>query len=463
MSAADDLRHDCTTLFHFVQRVMVLCDNRGGPQRYPAASQVFLDYLSSLGEATLNFLDRFTEVVTTTDPILFLAYRQKLWSLRSGWRTLHSFVKPTKDADTLSVPNSLISVLTQRVSCIPGFEDARFAVFHTNELNYLHLNTGAIRDIAVQLSAIVPNCPGFPDDLGLIGIPYSQAGACHLNSLLAHEIGHYIYQKKTSLGGLVGLEKSMTVATEQALQPLLDSITAQDVEWFNARIVSWTRELFCDLFASRILGPTYTFSYLEISDLSTMADPSGIPLERSSVFNLSHPADVYRVREQCRQLEDTGWWDLIKDTKSAYLAALNAARTLADSKLAAPGKKDLAKSALNAFIAITPSIHHAIKETVALVDSGVEDFKEFDGGIRAHLVRGIVPSTVVVNGQRRFPGAVALINTAHKFCLESLDDLIRGIDGQDEKSARVRSTWYERVEMWTLKALEDNHLLTRQG
>src|SRR5262249_22080068 len=101
-------------------------------------------------------------------------------------------------------------------------------------------------------------------------------------------------------------------------------------------------------------------------------------------------------------------------------------------------------------------------ETTIGVDSGVKDFEESEPAIREHLVRGIVPSTTVVGGERRVPGPVALINAAHKLCLESLDDLIKAIDGQDEKSARVRNTRYERVELWTLKALEDNQLLTKQ-
>jgi hypothetical protein len=216
------------------------------------------------------------------------------------------------------------------------------------------------------------------------------------------------------------------------------------------------------LFAVGMVGPTYTFAYLELFDLSLILDPSGSPLARASLFNTTHPADVFRLREQTRVLQNLGWWDLVEKTKSHYLRALEIARSVKDESLLPPASSDLGKRTLHALLEITPAIHEAIGKTLLGVDPGTTDFREFEGPIREHLVRGIVPSTVVVGGKRKYPGSVALLNAAHKMCLESLDELIAGIDDQDKTSARVRAVWYERVELWILKALEDNHLLTRE-
>jgi hypothetical protein len=465
MTAETEVRNDSTTLFQFVYRIATLCERQRGPQTYDIASRTFLDYIRDLGNATLVYLDRFAESVPTSDPVLFYAHRQKLWNLRSNWNILHSFVKPAKDADTLRAPASLIAALTRRVAQIAGFENTKFAVFHTDELNYLHLNIDKIRGLAQMLSSLIPNGPSFPPDLGLIGIPYSQAAACQPNSLLGHEMGHYVYQEKTNRGELAELQRRLREAPAEALKPIMASITAQDVEWCFLRLSSWAQELFCDLFASRLVGPTYSFAYLEIFDLALILDPSGNPLIRESIFSMSHPADVFRLREQCRMLDKVGWWNTVKNTQSHHLRALEMTRSVADNKFVAPPTvvPDLGRRTLQAFIDVTPTIHEAVENTLSAVDSGIADFVEFETAIRAHLVRGIVPSTIIVDGERKYPGPVALINAAHRFCLERLDDLVAGIEGEDKTSARTRSVWMERVELWTLKALEDNQLLTQQS
>jgi hypothetical protein len=80
--------------------------------------------------------------------------------------------------------------------------------------------------------------------------------------------------------------------------------------------------------------------------------------------------------------------------------------------------------------------------------------------VRIYLSHGIVPSTLVQKGNERSPDAVALINAAYLFYLESLPELMRKIANQNENSLSHRSKWAERVEMWTLKALEDLSLLS---
>ena len=69
----------------------------------------------------------------------------------------------------------------------------------------------------------------------------------------------------------------------------------------------------------------------------------------------------------------------------------------------------------------------------------------------------MVPSTLVQKRKERFPDAIALINAAYLFYLESLPELMQRIKGQSEDSLSLslRSKWAERVESWTLKALED--------
>src|ERR1700722_528872 len=141
MSSEGELRNDCTALIQFIQRITLLCERRRSREAFDSASRALTDYVAALGDATLAYLDHLAESAPKSDPILFYVYRQKLWNLRENWTALHSFVKPTKDADTLNSPTSLIAALTNRVRALIGLSGARFAVFHTHDVNYLHLNT----------------------------------------------------------------------------------------------------------------------------------------------------------------------------------------------------------------------------------------------------------------------------------------------------------------------------------
>jgi hypothetical protein len=80
--------------------------------------------------------------------------------------------------------------------------------------------------------------------------------------------------------------------------------------------------------------------------------------------------------------------------------------------------------------------------------------------VRTYLSYGVVPSTLVQEGKESVPDAVALINAAYLFYLENLPQLMKRIAKQDENNLSHRSRWAERVEMWTLKALEDLSLLS---
>jgi len=460
MSSVEELRHDCSALFQFIHRITACCQERHGPQAYDKASKEFFEYLRALGDATLRYLDRFADSAPK-DSDLYYTYRQELWNLRSNWTILHSFIKPATDADTLQAPTSLLQSLAYRLSTVTGFALVKFAVFHTNDLNYLQLNTNEIRELAQRLVQLFPDGPKFPDHLGLIGFPYSQADALFSNILIAHEMGHYVFQERTNSGALGKLTTEVANAIQNALQPNVASFKPEHVQWCIKTVFSWTQELFCDLFAVQLVGPAYSFAYIELFDLVMILDPAGPSLAHATEFNASHPADALRLREQFRSLKKNGWWAEIKTTKSHYVEVLKKASSIRDKALLPPSHP-IGRQTLDAFLAATPDIHGAISETLTGIDLGITEFKQYKRAIADHLVLGVVPSTLVMNGKPKYPGMVALINAGYKFYLEEINDLIDNIDGQDKTSARVRREWTNRLERWILKALEDSHLLSHQ-
>ena len=81
----------------------------------------------------------------------------------------------------------------------------------------MHVHTAALRNTAKAFRAIVPNAPKFPDDLGLIGMPYSQGRTAFANCLVAHEMAHYRYRG-------TALESTLKSRVNSAFNSLQESI-----------------------------------------------------------------------------------------------------------------------------------------------------------------------------------------------------------------------------------------------
>jgi len=299
----------------------------------------------------------------------------------------------------------------------------------------------------------------------MIGIPYSQSSALYLNCLIAHEIGHFVSQRLAQMTKLlpkvkVSLDSLSAVA----------GTTAEQLDWSRDRLLSWAEELFCDLFAIRLVGPCYSFAYVELFGLTTIldpADPSGYSLTpESRIFSESHPADLFRLRQHVALLQGSaGWWKKIEAIKSHYVDVLRAAATIPDTTFLFPTSEQdpsYASATLLGFFALAPEVEKIITEVAHDLDPGITEYERFGDLIEAYLQRAVVPSTVF-NGQDHWhPDTVALLNASMKFSLESLKELMDGVKDQKELLAGHRSKWISRVESLTSKAIEDHHLLVNE-
>jgi hypothetical protein len=237
-----ELRHDTTSLYQFVDDICRSCGRQHGGAAYLASSVEFFEYIQQLGTRTKEFLEQFPANIPAKTP--YDSYRQKLNTLRSSWNELHRFVKTAADADTLNVPFPLIAMLQRRVRTIPGFERTNLTVFHSNVVNYFQVRASAVRNLGYQLAAIIPNAPRFPNHLGLIGIPYSQSASVFLNTLVAHEIGHFVFQESTTISTLM---QPIVSALMAALGGGLSTYSKEQISWSIDRLRAWVEEIFCDL------------------------------------------------------------------------------------------------------------------------------------------------------------------------------------------------------------------------
>ena len=170
----ETLQRDAAALFSFVDSICVHCYQNSESPAYLKPSIDFFKYIRELGDATKAYLNIFP-ANAPSHPRLYQGYRQKLESIRSGWFVFHQLIKPAVDADTLNIPYTLIEALTRRLNDVRGFEKTKFAIFHFDELNYFEVEVSTISWITNKLKAVIPDPPQFPENLGLIGIPYSQS------------------------------------------------------------------------------------------------------------------------------------------------------------------------------------------------------------------------------------------------------------------------------------------------
>jgi hypothetical protein len=461
------LERDAAALFSFVDSVCEVVPERRKSTQYLNPSEIFFSYIRQLADTTKAYLDTFPGTAPK-DPRLFQSFRQKLETIRLSWFEFHQFIKAAADADTLSIPHSLVETLTKRLNLVRGFAKTRFAIFHSDELNYFQVRVSAMKETADKLKSIIPNQPPFPENLGLIGIPYSQSSSLYLNCLISHEMGHFVFQRSDIRDKLLPAIES---ALKRTLGAQLSATGPADLTWSKDRLAAWAEELFCDLFAIWLTGPCYSFSYVELFGLTTNIDPSARSgfnvTDKSVIFWRNHPADLFRIKQHVFLLQELGWWNEIKTIKSHYIQVLTSAVAIDEASLQVhtlDKQPAYANSTLQAFLLLPPRIRELLVEVMRDADGkelecGVAHYKKFARLILEYLSEAVVPSSVFDGKDHRYPNTVSLLNASMRFYLESLEELMNGIEHQNTSLASHRSRWIKKIESLTGKAIEDHYLL----
>jgi hypothetical protein len=473
MSLHEETLQDATSLLHFVDSISLVCDDGELTAAYPQSTTKFFQYIRQLATATRTHLDKFASRIPQ-DLSQFPDFRRELFSIRSGWMALHSFVQATVDADTLRLPTPMVDGLLSRFRQITGFADTQFAVFHVDDLNYLQVKSSHLRTIGDDLSAIV-GASEFPKDLGLIGIPYSQSRSVFLNCLIPHEMGHFVYQTKGFRSALLPeiVQKLADVAGTE-----FTAASAELQSWHRDRLASWAEEIFCDSFACWLIGPCYSLAYIELFDLCRALLPTSTldstEVDSSGQFNESHPADLFRLKHHVNVLEIVGWWQEWKTYKIRHMNLLSEIRQLPSSTFFCEFGMGMDPFLIPAFEAVLPSVIMKLKDVMNNIEVGVGEFASLSDDIERYLANGVVPSTrnrkqkgPRLWGRKRssthYPSTVTLLNAGYKFYLQGLDELILGIHNEKLPVIDTRLKWMHKLEAWLLKAIEDHLLLNAES
>jgi hypothetical protein len=422
------------------------------------ATVEFLKYIADLGRKTERYLQNFASTPPDPDPHLAAIDRGNLAILRNFWFDLHEFVQPSRDADTLHSPAVLISQLEEQLSTIPRLGGCKLLISHTAELNYVQSPRQELRERAESYVGIVPGSPPFPSKMALIAIPYSQDESLFSNLIICHEIGHFVFEQ-------LHLERKLFPRIKRALQKP-NPLSATDLSWCLQRVWSWAEEIFCDRFAISLVGPAFSFSYIEMFDVLGIADADKI-----NDFTDTHPSDSCRFFEHSEQLKRTGWWSLLDQRDSTYTDLIRKLANVPSRRYRfyseEENKSKLEKRALKAFL----EIQHFVGVLVSNVFQGSES--RFHGSeeaacveaIEKYLSWGVVPATIIHDKKAFRPDPVLLINAAYQFYLEGIPTLIGRIKQPRREQLQYVSQqekWSQRVEQWTIKALEDLRLPTKR-
>lgn len=462
-SLRDQLQRETASLFAFVETVSRACGPPPQAVSYPESSSRFFSEIRVLADHTKKHIANF-EQHADDDPEGFVESRAELLTLRSAWRELHQFIKPSVDADTLNQPTSMVSALVNRLRELPEFKSTDFVIFHTDSFDYAQANPQATEQIVAQLARIVDADP-LPPDLGLIGMPNSQGNALFLNCLLAHEIGEYAYAKRTDIEALLAGEAAR--ALKERMGEKFTSKRFPEQSLMTNTVLQWAKEIFCDLFAIRLIGPGYSFAYIELFDLSNLLNKDGtLAADANSRPPMrmyrTHPSHPFRVKEQVDMLKEEGWWDMIKDLDSRHCTVLQRLLEVSsDTFIKAEEAFDTERAAfLRALLDVKPEVKKQVVSVTDGIDPRLHEYVELRNSIAEYLANGIVPSTLNIIGPGRklhqvHPTPITLLNAAYRFYLEGIEDLMARIQGQNLSSARDRTVWMKKVENWTAKALED--------
>jgi len=455
-----DLVRDAASFLRFMRSIYARQEDI--ERTHTAVTDEFIGYVQTLGKATEAYLEDL--VSTPPDPRFRESERrQSFLSFRNFWRDLHQFVKPSRDADTLHSPVALIEQLEAMLSKIPELDGSRLLICHTAEANYIQFPRSEMRVDAEHYEATVPDSPTFPDKVAFIAIPYSQESSLFTNIIICHEMGHFAFEERC-------VDADLSVHIEAALQThfselVSDSDSENEVSWCRQRLWNWAEEVYCDRFAIGLIGPAYSFSYIEMFDVIGTATGNGV-----NHFNDTHPSDSCRFKEHADQLERCGWWPLLGTVGLSYSKVISDLRAIPEDQYAfiSDDRSELDDRVLAAFCRdVKPHIADLVTGTFQGRETIFHGQVDIDciAAVHRYLCEGVVPATLVHDGQAFMPDPAILINAAYLFYLDRVPELINRIKATRKEHLETvseRDKWGQSAERWTLKALEDLRLPSRR-
>jgi hypothetical protein len=277
--------------------------------------------------------------------------------------------------------------------------------------------------------------------------------------MIYHELGHYVFESLADTDRRPAFTSLLGAMNRAFSEKLADHITTPSLRTWAKRVLdAWTKEIFCDLFALRNLGPAFSFALIDFLSLIGLM---GEDVEGK--FDEDHPSPALRLREQQRCLQKDGWWASVESVPSEYVSLM--ARLAGDSQpeYYFEFQETAIPAFIDAFLTIVPSIHELAADLTPDSEAAAADFAQHAENIDECLLHGVVPSSLLTENSARSPTPVSMINAAYCFHLTRLPKLMDRLEGQRADNLQQRMNWAEKLEAWTVKGVEDSQLLVAAG
>lgn len=456
---------------------------------YLDETDAFLDYISEC----LDKLEGFTKGIVeggVEEPLIESRLRD-FGHIKIVLSWLYSLSKEAIDADTLSIPFSLVTFLNYLARQLQDPADVDLVVMGSSELNYFKFNLKPQRDLSEHLAtSVIPDYPRLSARIGILKFPYCASNEVLVNSDLFHELGHYIYET-------TALENTFFDQIEDRLvQFVVDNAIAETVEditllwpklsiYVRSLLLNWADEIFADIFAIGTLGPAFHLGLLEIEQvvpLLSSADLADIAVLGETVSSMhqmirltfcrTHPAVDFRFKIHAQWLHDCGWDLVLSNRAPEVFAELERCKQLEASRFTIVCESPLSDNSdlegalhkwmIETFMEMVPSIEDAVRHKIANMAKPIEDFERCDRGVTACLEHAVVPSTIITERQERLhPTPTTLLNSGFFFYFGGMTKLFERVKSSDEPTKK-RMQYETRLNHWLGKAIDDWQIIRQE-
>ena len=447
------LLHEAAVTHRFADFLEEYCKEQERSQKYIDASGEFFRYAEKLGQGIKKTVIEdarraglFPKTIATAR---IATLQRNIRTFKAYLRLIHTLVKPAADAHTLTIPAPLIKLACSQLGGIEGMQGARVVVLLTPQLMYFQRPHTHVKQQAARVQKFIPDAV-FPERLGFIELPYSQGPSLFTNLAIYHELGHFVYEElsASSTAHFAQLESTTASCLKKFQSDPESLVLAEEI------IESWTQEIFCDLFALRLIGPAFSFALVEIlAMLGSLSD------EATVKFNEEHPSPACRFGEHVKLLRQDGWWKAISYINPEQKTLLTKLSSVPTTKYTVSiDDEDGPKGLLDPFLKeIIPAIREVVRKVTPDATRVVERFGRERLLIEECLNVGVVPHA---NTESLSP--VSIVNSAFAFYLSSFPGMVTTFEGsKSQNDVAIRSKWTKKLEDWTMKAIEDSQIRVR--
>lgn len=460
------LQHEAASVYRLVDFIERFCREQSSTRSYVSATAKFLDLVIALAKGTKQYILRTASEAKKragagTERTQFfetwiINERGVLHTIKGSWTIIHKYLKPAADAHALQVPIPLVKLAERQIRSVQGMSGAVVAVLLTPELNYFQTPHTRFKN-AVSTLRRATNDPAVPASgpVGFVELPFSQGPSFFNNVALYHELGHFALAECSS--NTAALKQAAEHSLRGVLGTQFTSLDKTRRAGFESVLQKWAEEIFCDLFAIRLIGAAFSFASIEVFGLLGLLSDKD-----KGRFQPSHPAPACRFRQQLKLLKEDGWWTPMSAPLSNHRLQIEQLAAFPEHRytLYVDGQTISNGSVLEAFRRALGTVEELVKKITAPPRDAVECLDAERNDIQGCLAKGVVPSRVFSGRPLSSAVPVAVVNAAYCFYLSGgLLNLIDQLADKDASDPKDRSYWTKRLETWTVKAIEDFFLL----